>query len=283
MKKENIYAIIAIIVFILGILAFLFFDTGISLSKDFIISRGGTLSLENIDMANIEIISTDKNWISAEINGSKKDINKLRLFGSGTSSVNFVLPNHLINLRAKIFVPKNININIKLSEKNNVNISNLIGGSISRSSGSFTIESNDFETIVTGDDSGVIIQTNDETEGSCENTVVFEDEDNDASENGTGTGSGSNYQSPSSPVDDGGDEEIIYESNTPTACLVGPQNMKNSCCRQKNIDTIIPDCPGSWILNTDTSLCEFRCLSEDELENGVGTNDSTLIATDEIS
>jgi hypothetical protein len=297
MQKYYLIALIIIAILLgAGYISLFAKQVGIHKSLD---TEANVFVLENINNANIKIITAKTDKITVDLKGSKDELDKVRFFKVNDDMSGFGLSKEWQNLTGTITVPEGTLLDIRLSDNANLTVKNPKKMRNIADVNAFLVDTNEADKISTDGNGDIFID-------GWGDTIVW-DSDNwgffDGDEGGEGEGEENNepascsigsqairnyccerenqYEPTSSCSGDGQwvfnnsarlCEHKCYVGNKEQEadCSVGSQSVRNACCKQKSASDTIPECIGEWQFSNSIRSCVFHCYEEEELDEYFG-------------
>jgi hypothetical protein len=299
MKKYYLIAL-AIIVLLLGGIYIRLFATQISFNES-IENETGVFVLDNMNNANIKIVTAKTDKITVDLKGAKGSTDKIRFFKTSGSIPGFSLPEEWQELSGTITVPEGTLLDIRLSNNSDLTIGDQSADDVSNflvdtSGGSEINIENNGGNIIIDDWGGNIVWDTDSWEEFFNGGEGGGEGEEGPPECSIGSQSIRNYccerQNQYEPVPEcstyghwvfnNSSRECEYlcenqpeEEEPAIDCSIGSQEVRNTCCSQLNVGVQTPECIGEWQFNNVTRSCEFHCYTEEELEDYFGGSDGS--------
>lgn len=236
MKKFAILLLVLVVI-LLGSAYFKLFSRQSSYFKTISTTEGSVLVLNNFDLGNIKIVTTDKNEISFDLEGDPEALAALD-YESDLLLVRFGLSRDWSGISGVIYVPEGTLLDITLSDTSSIRVSDVGGAKKIEGKKSFLVDTKGLNSVQRGVSGEVVID-------GWGDVIVWDDETWDLLSDSI----------PADENDSGGSEGgAVY-------CGVGSQAIRNYCCLNENADVTPPVCDGlgHWIFSNINRACDYAC------------------------
>lgn len=242
MKKA--YLLIIVIAVSLILFAFLRLFSAQTDYQQVLDSESGVFVLENLDNANIRIVTAKTDKITVDLNGSKDEIGKVSFYKKNGVTT-FTFSDEWQKLSGTITVPEGTLLDIKLSGNPNIALDDSKGKSNIKKTDSFLVDTNSMKSMdISGD-------TNDISIDGWGDVILWDTEEWDLL---------------TDDDDEGGGEGEDQAPEQGVSCSTGSQSIRNYCCErmQKDIDKPFCNGYGHWVFNNTEMQCSFKCEPNEE-------------------
>lgn len=253
--QKYILALLAVIVFFIGLAYFQLFSRQTSYQRSVLASTNGVLVLNNFDNGNVKIVTSKTDKISFDLQGTQDDLAGLNYESDGIYT-KFGLSSDWAGISGTITVPEGILLDVTLSSAKDLLVEDGAGEKTISQKDSFLVDTNGLSTF--GFDGEVF-----DLEG-WGHLILWDDETWDVLTDDSQTASSG---------DPGSSEN--FEDEGVTYCGIGSQSIRNYCCETQNFGNA-PVCSGTgyWIFDNSERECSFSCNVEEGSEEladcGVG-------------
>ena len=261
MKKSYLIAL-TIIVLLLAAAYVKLFIAQANFSQS-VNSEAGVFVMENFSNSNIRIVTAKTDKITVNLKGPKSEVDKVRLFSTGSKNAKFTFSDEWQGLSGTITVPEGTLLDIRLEYEIEIIVDTLDAEKSIGSSKSFLIDTN-LVSSVSSEGGSVFVE-------NLGDPVIWDTESWDPIDI-----SGDDGGSPSSGATDESNEDYQDDEYIPAECSVGSQVIRNYCCERLNEDNVTrPTCDGLdyYAFNNTLRECEFVCESQ-------GDEDEEIIVMD---